>query len=43
MPGNIDLTEQDRSDLIAFLHTLTDSTYLMDPRLASPWGSDMDK
>ena len=37
MPGNIDLTEQDRSDLIAFLHTLTDSTYLTDPRLASPW------
>lgn len=37
MPGNIDLSEQDRADLIAFLHTLTDSTYLTDPRLASPW------
>jgi len=38
MPGNIDLSEQDRADLIAFMHTLTDSTYLTDPRWASPWG-----
>jgi cytochrome c peroxidase len=36
MPAVIELSERDQTDLIAFLHTLTDSTYLTDPRLAAP-------
>jgi hypothetical protein len=36
MPAVIELSERDQADLIAFLHTLTDSTYLTDPRLAAP-------
>jgi cytochrome c peroxidase len=31
------LSQQDRSDLIAFLHTLTDEAVLHDPRFANPW------
>jgi len=32
-----ELTDQERSDLIAFLESLTDSTFLTDPRFADPW------
>lgn len=32
-----ELTPQERADLLAFLHALTDSTFLTDPRLANPW------
>lgn len=31
------LTAQERRDVIAFLHSLTDSTFLTDPRFANPW------
>lgn len=31
------LTEQDKADLLAFLHTLTDETLLTDPRFSSPF------
>jgi cytochrome c peroxidase len=31
------MTPQDRDDLIAFLESLTDEAYLVDPRLADPW------
>jgi len=35
--GRIDLTAQDRSDLVDFLKTLTDNTLLTDPDFSSPW------
>lgn len=31
------MTAQDKTDLLAFLQSLTDSTFLTDPRLANPW------
>jgi cytochrome c peroxidase len=31
------LTAEQKRDLIAFLHALTDDTLLHDPRLANPW------
>ncbi len=31
------LTPTERADLLAFLRSLTDSTFLTDPRLANPW------
>ena len=31
------LTSTERADRLAFLHSLTDSTFLSDPRLANPW------
>lgn len=31
------LTPEERGDLVAFLESLTDSTFLTDPRLANPW------
>ncbi len=31
------LTEQEKADLLAFLHSLTDEQFLSDPRLADPW------
>jgi cytochrome c peroxidase len=31
------LTPSERADLLAFLHSLTDSTFLTDPRFANPW------
>jgi len=31
------LSDQDKSDLVAFLHTLTDQTLITDPRYASPF------
>jgi cytochrome c peroxidase len=35
--GGLDLSEQDVDDLIAFLETLTDETYLTNPEYASPF------
>lgn len=35
--GGFSLTRQDRADLIAFLHSLTDEEVLRDPRFANPW------
>lgn len=32
-----DLTSEARADLLAFLHSLTDSTFLTDPRYSNPW------
>jgi cytochrome c peroxidase len=34
------LTEQERSDLIAFLESLTDQGFLTDPEFADPWQQD---
>lgn len=31
------MTAQDKTDLLAFLRSLTDSTFLTDPRFANPW------
>jgi cytochrome c peroxidase len=31
------MTAQDKTDLLAFLRSLTDSSFLADPRLANPW------
>lgn len=31
------LSPSERADLMAFLHSLTDSTFLTDPRFANPW------
>ena len=31
------LTEQEKADLLAFLHSLTDAPFLTDPRLSDPW------
>ena len=31
------LTDQERADLLAFLESLTDQTFLTDPRLTNPW------
>lgn len=36
------LTAAQRSDLIAFLHTLTDTALLHDPRFANPWPRSAD-
>ncbi|UPT64823.1 MAG: di-heme enzyme [Hyphomonadaceae bacterium JAD_PAG50586_4] len=36
VPG-FDLSAQERSDLIAFLQSLTDEGFLRDPRYANPW------
>jgi cytochrome c peroxidase len=35
--GGFQLSEQDRSDLIAFLNCLTDEAVIHDPRFANPW------
>ncbi|WP_437630836.1 MbnH family di-heme enzyme [Sorangium sp. So ce854] len=32
-----ELTEEEKSDVIAFLHSLTDDEFLTDPRHADPW------
>jgi len=32
-----ELDEQERADLLAFLESLTDSTFLTDPRFSDPW------
>jgi cytochrome c peroxidase len=34
------LTPQEKRDLVAFLRSLTDSSFLRDPRFANPWRSD---
>jgi cytochrome c peroxidase len=31
------MTAQDKTDLLAFLRSLTDSTLLTSPRFADPW------
>lgn len=31
------LTEQERADILAFLESLTDETFLTDPRFSNPW------
>jgi cytochrome c peroxidase len=36
VPG-FTLTDDERADLLAFLDALTDTTFLTDPTLASPW------
>lgn len=35
--GGLGLTDQDKQDLIAFLHTLTDETFLTNPAYADPF------
>jgi cytochrome c peroxidase len=35
----MELTAQQKRDLIAFLESLTDSTFLRDPRFSNPWSS----
>ncbi|MDY0071641.1 MAG: di-heme enzyme [Thauera sp.] len=35
--SRIDLTEQEKQDLVHFLKTLTDETFLNDPKLSDPW------
>ena len=35
-PTNLHLTTAEKSDLLAFLHTLTDSTFITDPRFSAP-------
>jgi cytochrome c peroxidase len=35
--GGFTMTPQDRDDLLAFLESLTDDAYLVDPGLADPW------
>jgi cytochrome c peroxidase len=35
--GGFQLTAQDKSDVIEFLKSLTDETFLHDPRFADPW------
>ena len=35
----IRLSEQDKADLVAFLHTLTDHEFLNDPKLADPFAA----
>lgn len=37
------LTAQDRSDLIAFLNSLTDEQFLRDPRFSNPWLAAKEK
>lgn len=36
-PDGLQLTEQDKADLVAFLKTLTDKTFVTDPAFASPF------
>ena len=31
------LTDQERADLVTFLESLTDQTFLTDPRFEDPW------
>jgi len=35
--SGFDLTEQDKTDLIVFLNSLTDNTFLTNPRFGNPW------
>ena len=36
---NLDLTAQEKKDLIAFLHLLTDSSFITDPRFSNPFNT----
>lgn len=36
LPGNLQLTELEKAQLVAFLNTLTDHTFLSDPRFGEP-------
>jgi cytochrome c peroxidase len=38
VPG-FELTTEERADLLAFLHSLTDREFLTDPRFADPWAA----
>jgi cytochrome c peroxidase len=35
----IGFTAQEKQDMLAFLRSLTDSTFLTDPRFSNPWKS----
>ena len=35
--GGFEVSEQEVSDLVAFLNTLTDHTFVHNPRHANPW------
>lgn len=35
--NGFELTPAERKDLVAFLHSLTDSTFITDPRFSDPW------
>ncbi len=35
--NGFELTAEERRDLLAFLHSLTDSTFIKDPRFSDPW------
>ena len=35
--SGFEATPVERADLMAFLHALTDSTFLTDPRFSDPW------
>ena len=35
-PGGLGLTAQEKSDIIAFMHTLTDDTFLTNPAYSDP-------
>ncbi len=39
MPVRLRLTKQEKNDLLAFLHMLTDSTFIADKRFSDPFGS----
>ncbi len=34
------LTQGERDDLLAFLESLTDTTFLSDPELSDPWAQE---
>jgi cytochrome c peroxidase len=36
IPRQLKLSKQEKNDLLAFLHTLTDSTFITDPRFSDP-------
>lgn len=36
-PTGFDLTDQEKEDLVAFLHTLTDEEFLTNPDFSDPW------
>lgn len=37
-----ELTDQERADLIAFLESLTDESFVTDPRFSSPWPAEAE-
>jgi cytochrome c peroxidase len=37
------LTSSEKKDIVAFLHTLTDSTFITNPRFSNPFGSEKGK